>query len=133
MPGALAEESPLTEEAFEQLLDYPSTRLAVYGSLGPGEQNHWVLEDLVGEWSLGSVRGVLHARGWGASDGFPGMEWIPTAGEIPLLVFISHDLPRHWGRIDAFEGEDYRRILIPVDLATGALVVANIYEVRGES
>ena len=123
---------PLAEEELDQRLDSPSTRLAVYGSLAPGEQNHWVLSDLTGAWSPGSVRGVLHAEGWGASEGFPGMEWIPTAGELPLLVFTSDDLPRHWTRIDAFEGGDYSRILIPVDLHTGDVVVANIYEVKRE-
>ena len=129
---ASSEERPPTEDAFEALLGHPSTRLAVYGSLAPGEQNHWVLSHLAGEWSRGSVRGVLHAEGWGACDGFPGMEWIPTAGEIPVLVFTSDDLTPHWARIDAFEGGDYRRILIPVDLDAGGLVVANIYELRRE-
>jgi gamma-glutamylcyclotransferase (GGCT)/AIG2-like uncharacterized protein YtfP len=123
---------PLAEEPLDQRLGYPSIRFAVYGSLAPGEQNHWVLSELTGAWSPGSVRGLLHAEGWGASEGFPGMEWIPTADRIRVLVFTSDDLPRHWARIDAFEGGDYRRILVPVDLDTGEVVVANIYEVKRE-
>lgn len=135
--GALLEadatcEMQFCEEMFEPLLGQPANRLAVYGSLAPGERNDWVLRELAGEWKPGLVRGVLHPDGWGASQGFPGMQWVPTAGIMSVLLFSSPELPQHWTRIDAFEGDDYRRILIPVGLDGGDRVVANIYEVRRE-
>lgn len=125
-------EAQLREEMFAQLLGYPGNRLAVYGSLAPGERNHWVLGELAGEWTRGSVHGILHPDGWGATEGFPGMQWVPSADAMSVLLFSSTELPRHWARIDAFEGDDYRRILIPVGLDGGDRVVANIYEVRRE-
>ena len=36
-----------------------NTRLAVYGSLAPGECTHHVIAHLRGVWSAGVVRGIL--------------------------------------------------------------------------
>ena len=49
-------------------------------------------------------------------------------GQVPVSVLTSPALPEHWARLDEFEGADYRRILVPVTLASGAIVVANLYE-----
>jgi hypothetical protein len=48
-----------------------SKKLAVYGSLRPGEENHSVIEDLDGTWCNGFVRGKLFESGWGAAIGYP--------------------------------------------------------------
>ncbi len=110
--------------------DGSETRLAVYGSLAPGEANAWVLEPVDGEWLEGGrVRGRLHDRGWGAGKGYPGLEWDPGGEPVAVKVFVSPDLPDHWARIDAFEGEDYRRIVVPVEGLPGGGRPCNIYVV----
>lgn len=106
----------------------PEHRLAVYGSLAPGEVNAWVLEPLKGAWlSGGFVRGRLYREGWGADHGFPGLERDSDGDLVPVDVFVSRDLPDHWRRLDAFEGEDYRRIVVPVEGLPGGSLTCNVY------
>ena len=105
-------------------------RLAVYGSLAPGEVNHDVVAAISGVWRRGVVRGVLHSQGWGAARGFPGLVWDPEGPAVPVQVLASDGLVGHWNRLDAFEGADYRRALVPVTLDTGETVLAFIYLVR---
>ena len=108
----------------------PEHRLAVYGSLAPGEVNAWVLEPLEGAWfSGGFVRGRLHREGWGADHGFPGLELDSDGEPVPVDVFVSRELPDHWNRLDAFEGEDYRRTVVPVEGLPGAPLSCHIYVV----
>jgi gamma-glutamylcyclotransferase (GGCT)/AIG2-like uncharacterized protein YtfP len=107
-----------------------SQRLAVYGSLQPGGENHSIIEHLKGTWHGGFVRGKLLNSGWGAPMGYPAMRWDPTADRIPVNLFDSSDLESHWTRLDEFEGEEYVRILVPVENDDGVLAVANIYELR---
>lgn len=108
--------------------DGPEHRLATYGSLAPGRVNAWVLEPLEGDWLAGGfVRGRLHEEGWGAAHGFPGLEWDPAAGAVSVHVLVSRDLPSHWARLDAFEGPDYRRILVPVEGLPGGPLPCHVY------
>jgi gamma-glutamylcyclotransferase (GGCT)/AIG2-like uncharacterized protein YtfP len=108
------------------------TRLAVYGTLAPGRPNHHQLDGLAGEWRSGRVRGRLYAEGWGAALGFPGLVLDPAGGEVEVQLFESPDLPQHWGRLDAFEGEGYRRRLAEVQTADGR-VEAFIYVLTPDS
>jgi len=109
----------------------PEHRLAVYGSLAPGRANHHQLQDLRGEWRSGCiVRGDLAGRGWGAALGYPALRWSPSGPAVPVELFVSADLPRHWARVDEFEGTDYLRILVPVLSVTGVIAVANLYAAR---
>ena len=71
-------------EGFVERLFGASRRLAVYGSLAPGESNHAVIADLGGRWSEGLVRGEKHDIGWGASAGYPAMRWRPEAPPFPV-------------------------------------------------
>jgi gamma-glutamylcyclotransferase (GGCT)/AIG2-like uncharacterized protein YtfP len=96
-------------------------RLAVYGSLAPGEENHGELAPLAGRWLPGTVRGRLLDRGWGARLGFPALRWDPEEPEVAVQLFESDDLPRRWVSLDAFEGPDYERRLVPVCSAEGVL------------
>jgi gamma-glutamylcyclotransferase (GGCT)/AIG2-like uncharacterized protein YtfP len=114
------------EKQIDRLLDFPSCRLAIYGSLAPGEQNHSVLKGLSGIWSKGVVSGERHATGWGYTHGFPAIIWNSSGYKIEVKVFHSYDLRQHWRRLDRFEGIEYRRILVPVQDEAGVLV-ANIY------
>ena len=96
-------------------------RLAAYGSLAPGRPNHHELEALSGRWSEGSVRGHLRRAGWGATLGYPGLELDDDGDHVPVHVLESDDLPAHWARLDAFEGEGYRRVLATVHTSSGPL------------
>lgn len=125
--------SPLLERMVETLLDFPGHRLAVYGSLAPGEANHDILDGIEGDWVDGSVRGERFEEGWGAGLGYPGFRWDPEAESIPVQVFSSPELPEHWERIDRFEGPSYRRILVPVQ-TVAVVIVCNLYAaVEGQS
>jgi gamma-glutamylcyclotransferase (GGCT)/AIG2-like uncharacterized protein YtfP len=114
------------EKQVDQLLDFPSYRLAVYGSLAPGAENHWVLSELRGVWTKGTLKGHRDASGWGQTLGFPALIWDPKGEEIAVDLFHSRELPKHWDRIDEFEGDDYQRILVPAQQGA-QVVVANIY------
>jgi gamma-glutamylcyclotransferase (GGCT)/AIG2-like uncharacterized protein YtfP len=105
-------------------------RLAVYGTLAPGKPNHHHLADLAGRWSAGVVTGRLVAQGWGADLGFPGLVLDPAGVAVPVQVLASDDLPAHWPRLDAFEGEGYRRALAAVVTEAGE-VEAWIYVLAG--
>ena len=101
-------------------------RLATYGTLSPGRPNHHQLSGLNGRWSRGSVRGDLHEDGWGAAQGFPGLVLSSTGALVTVDIFTSDDLPAHWSRLDAFEGEGYRRVATEV-LTPDGVVEACIY------
>jgi len=104
-------------------------RLAVYGSLAPGQSNHHRLAHLAGEWVGGFVvHGDLHATGWGAAIGYPALLWKRDGPEVEVNLFISPHLPMHWPTLDEFEGEDYRRILVPLYQERRFITVANLYE-----
>lgn len=110
----------------------PEHRLAVYGSLAPGRPNAWVLEPLDGRWIEGGyVRGRLRREGWGAAHGFPGLEPDPSGDRVPVRVFVSSELPDHWSRLDAFEGADYRRIVVPVEGLPGGPLPCHLYVIAG--
>jgi gamma-glutamylcyclotransferase (GGCT)/AIG2-like uncharacterized protein YtfP len=76
------------------------------------------------------VRGWLIESGWGAAQGYPGLRPDPAGPEVAVQVFASDDLPAHWARLDAFEGEEYARLTIEVTTADGP-VTAQIYALQG--
>jgi gamma-glutamylcyclotransferase (GGCT)/AIG2-like uncharacterized protein YtfP len=100
--------------------------LATYGSLAPGRPNHRQLSELRGEWSIGTVRGKRVDRGWGATLGYPGLVLDADGDKIEVHLFRSTDLPKHWSRLDDFEGSEYRRVPVQVETEDG-LVDAWIY------
>lgn len=104
----------------------PDTRLATYGTLAPGRPNHGQLSHLPGRWLIGHVRGSLIKAGWGATLGYPGLILDPDGPLVEVNVFESPALPRHWPRLDAFEGPGYRRVAVAVSTAEGVLP-ASIY------
>ena len=117
---------PVLEELLQAILDHPSRRLAVYGSLAPGKANYPVLAGIPGVWQEGFVRGELHDIG-----SLLALRWRPGGEKIPVKVFMSDALDKQkWSQLDYFEGIRYRRILVPIKMLTGATVVANLYEVQ---
>ena len=101
--------------------------LFVYGSLAPGRDNAHVLADIPGRWQPATVHGSLHAQGWGAALGYPGLVLDSHGEEVRGLVFTSDELPAHWERLDAFEGDGYIRVITSARLADGSEVKAHVY------
>src|ERR687885_200619 len=97
--------------------------LAAYGTLRPGEVNHRLLADLPGEWLDAWVRGHL-----GEEDGLPAFWYSPSGPRHPVKVFHSAALPGIWPHLDWFEGSRWQRRVVPVELADGRSVQANLYE-----
>lgn len=106
-------------------------RLATYGTLAPGRPNHYQLAGLRGRWLKGIVRGRLVAEGWGAALGYPALVLDPAGDPVEVHLFESPDLPLHWARLDAFEGDGYRRAAVGVETPEGILE-AWIYVGAGE-
>jgi gamma-glutamylcyclotransferase (GGCT)/AIG2-like uncharacterized protein YtfP len=96
-------------------------RLAVYGSLAPGQVNHHQLAHLKGRWRRGTVRGKRIDAGWGATLGFPGLILDPSGPAVDVYLFESSDLPDHWSRLDEFEGPGYQRVITRVRTEDGDL------------
>ena len=110
-----------------------SERLAVYGSLAPGRENHHIVQPFGGDWSEGVVEGDLTRYGWGAAMGYPALHLRPGGPAVRVHVLASPALRFAWPELDAFEGAEYRRVLVPVwtaepPAARTLLTVANLYE-----
>jgi gamma-glutamylcyclotransferase (GGCT)/AIG2-like uncharacterized protein YtfP len=119
--------SEIPVQTLDRLLDFPSRRLAVYGSLAPGKKNHHVIAGMEGSWRNAVLRGSLLNQGWGAGEGFPGFLWDGANTPVTAQVFSSPDLPHYWLRLDEFEGEEYRRILAPAEVEDGKIEICNVY------
>jgi gamma-glutamylcyclotransferase (GGCT)/AIG2-like uncharacterized protein YtfP len=102
-----------------ELSETPDTRLAIYGTLARGRVNHHQISALAGNWQRGTVKGKLFASGWGAALGFPGLILDPNGPSVDVELFESADLPKHWARLDRFEGSGYRRVATTVRTAAG--------------
>ena len=88
--------------------------MAVYGTLAPGQPNHYVVATLGGEWTDGLIEGDLLPVGWGAALGYPGFR--PRAGgdAVAVQVLTAPLLATAWPTLDRFEGPGYQRIVVPV-------------------
>jgi gamma-glutamylcyclotransferase (GGCT)/AIG2-like uncharacterized protein YtfP len=103
------------------LLDRPDERLVIYGTLAPGRENHRVIEDFSGDYRDCAVHGRIDEV-----DGLPYFTWAPSGASIGAQLFTSRQLPEKWDDLDRFEGDGYKRRLIPAT-ADGELSVASIY------
>ena len=105
----------------------PETALAAYGSLRPGEPNHWVVNRIDGGWLPGTVRGWQFELSFGPAEGYDGFVPDPDGSDIAVDVLVSPTLEKRWREIDDFEGAGYERRPIKVTLATGEVIDASIY------
>jgi gamma-glutamylcyclotransferase (GGCT)/AIG2-like uncharacterized protein YtfP len=110
----------------------PEERLAVYGSLRPGQRNAHVLDPIDGEWTEGYVRGALRPINSGYAKGYLGLTLDDQAGRVPVVLLSSRDLPDFWAELDAFEGEEFVRTVARVRVGDGS-VEASLYEWRPEA
>jgi len=104
--------------------DNSAHRLILYGTLVPGGQYHDLLADLRGTWEECGIRGYL-----GEYRGFPAFRYDAAGPEPPAWLLTSEALPERFPELDAFEGEGYRRVVIPARLGSRR-VWANIYAGR---
>ena len=110
--------------------DYlPEERLAVYGSLRPGERNAYVLAPLAGEWTQGVVRGTLRPILGGYAEGYSGLTLLADGDFIPVALLSSRDLPAFWPSLDEFEGPEFVRTIVEVRVGDAHLK-ASLYEWR---
>ena len=107
-----------------------SEKLAIYGTLAPGTVNHHHIADLGGTWSDAAVRGRLGRVPCGIHEGLPAIVLDPAAALQPLKVLTCERLPAAGPRLDAFEGEEMQRLLVPLEGEGGITGVANIYAQR---
>lgn len=105
-------------------------RIFVYGTLAPGRPNAHILAGVAGTWEKGCVRGHLLEAGWGADQGYPGMVLDASAKPVEGFVLTSEQLSQEWARLDEFEGVGYQRVLAQVELETGSLVQAFVYQLK---
>lgn len=110
------------QAAADAALGYPSQRLIVYGSLARGECHDDVLASVPGQWSPAAIHGEIDRTGT-----YPRFTWRPDGPAHAVQCFAAPTLPQHWPRLDAFEGDGYRRIWITAQV-DGMQRVASIYE-----
>jgi gamma-glutamylcyclotransferase (GGCT)/AIG2-like uncharacterized protein YtfP len=106
----------------QEMTDNSETRLIVYGSLAPGEANHFLVAGLKGEWRRCQIRGYL-----GHYRGFKSFRYDPQGPEHPAWLLVSDELPRVILELDDFEGEEYERSIILAKLGE-QWVMAQVYE-----
>ncbi len=102
-------------------------KLFVYGSLGPGQSNAHLLNALAGTWKEASVTGYLQETNRARGIYYPLLRPHPEGEAVDGHVFISDALPKHWSRLDQFEGPAYTRLLTLIAYKNGQKDVANVY------
>lgn len=107
--------------------------LAVYGSLSRGEANHWVINQIAGDWFPGTVRGWRFEITWGPAEGYDGFIADSEGSVVQVELLVSDKLDKNWREVDDFHGDGYRRIPIEVMLESGEVLVAQIYEAVPDS
>lgn len=101
--------------------------LFVYGTLAPNRPNHHIMTPIHGTWQNATVKGFLHAQGWGATHGYPALIGDDNGDVIHGFVFSSDKLHQHWDRLDEFEGKEYIRTQITATLDNGESLIAYVY------
>ncbi len=105
-------------------------KLFVYGTLGLGRPNEYILNEIGGTWESATVTGILKDEGWGSEMGYPAICLDDDGKEVDGWIFSSNNLSNYWHKLDEFEGEAYHRVLTNIKLNNGNMVSANIYTLR---
>ncbi len=114
---------PVLEMIIDLLLDRPSEKLSVYGTLAADGANSHLLDNMNGEWINGRVKGEITFK-----NNLPYFKWdVVNQKQVDVKVFKSKSLPQKLHELDNFEGETYKRILVPIKVGND-IEITNIYE-----
>lgn len=113
---------PILRKLISILFEGPDIRIALYGTLRPGQVNHNVISNIVGVWKKGTVNGRIEYK-----CGLPIFRWEINKDNVEVDVLISEDLLNEYSRLDRFEGTAYIRQWIPVHFDNGSLEICNMY------
>ena len=83
-----------------------------------------------GTFSSASIRGFHYPDGWLQHFPYPGVDLDDKGDVIPGCAFFSSELHKHWGRLDAFEGSHYKRVITTVRLDDGTTVDGYVYVIN---
>lgn len=115
------------EDLMDAVLQHPSRRLVVYGTLVPGGSNHEMVAHVQGQWRQVVIGGQL-----GTVEGVPAFRRLSDGPAQPVELLESDDLVDLWPALDEFEGLRYRRILI--EFQDGDILgVGNVYEYAADA
>ncbi|MDO4897485.1 MAG: gamma-glutamylcyclotransferase [Moraxella sp.] len=106
--------------------------LFIYGTLAPNRPNHHIMAPIDGTWQNATIKGFLHAQGWGATQGYPAIIPDEAGEDVQGFVFSSDKLHEHWERLDEFEGVEYQRVLVVATLDDGKQVTAFVYALNSK-
>ena len=76
------------------------------------------------------MTGYLAEAGWGTALGYPGLKLVENGEIVEGYVLTSASLDTFWGELDAFEGEQYERVMTSCTLDTGERLAAFTYALR---
>ncbi|MDD2868258.1 hypothetical protein [Neomegalonema sp.] len=119
------------EEALVSALFETEQRLAVYVARAPARFDNHILGRFAGQWGVAILRGRLApATPWGSPFGFPAVVWDPAGDPVTVSVLRAPGITAQWSLLDSFAEIGFLRTLAPCELASGEIVVANLYEPR---
>jgi len=101
--------------------------LAVYGSLAPGQESHWVVSRIAGQWKPGVALGYVFEVTWGPAEGYQGFIADPDGLAVVVSVLQSSELTKKWREIDEFMGAGFERAPVSVELDDGGVLAAQIH------
>ena len=98
-------------------------RLFVYATLRQGQTAHSLIANQIARSARASTTGAIYAFPMGYA-GF--VEAAPDHRVIGEVLWLT-ELPATFGLLDAYEGEEFARVITQVTLDTGELVWSWIY------
>lgn len=114
---------PLLVQLLEYFLNSPNHKLIVYGTLMENGMNTEVLKDI--------QHNIIKVGIWGYIEKVNNLPYytftISNSETITAELILDPNLKNHFSRLDRFEGDPYRRILVPYQI-NNDIQVGNIYE-----
>ena len=108
---------------FEYFLNFPNNKLIVYGTLMRNKINNNFIEEINAEYQKINI--------WGYIEHINDLPYytfsISNKETIEAELITNVDLKDKFDKLDRFEGNSYRRILVPFKIDNNILV-GNIYE-----
>jgi len=103
--------------------------LFVYGTLAPNEPNHYLLENIQGDWQEAILEGWQRDNQFEIETGYPGIKPAAQSSLVKGHVLSGYFSKEDWSILDDFEGSEYARVLVKVSLANGNTADAFVYSI----